>query len=256
VSATIGDKLPVNAHTEQKSATSSSMHFAGLLTLLIGCAMLLVARLVYLTIADPLRFPINTVKIEASYQHISRKELETVLAPNLEASFFSFAVTKLQNTLNALEWVDSALVERIWPDTVHITLVEKEPVARFGDKLLTEKGQAFNRGDNYSGSELPLLKGPETQIARLLQVYKKLGKILSDYGLHASELQLRENQAWVVTLDTGVKLYLGKKAMALRLLRFCKAYPAVFAEKIEWLASVDMRYPRGMAVRWKQQTEQ
>lgn len=246
----------MNAHLEQKPQTSSSMHFAGLLTLLIGCAMLLAARLVYLTIADSQRFPINTVKIEASYQHITRKELEEVLAPNLEASFFSFAVTKLQNTLNGLEWVDSALVERIWPDTVHITLVEKEPVARFGDKLVTEKGQLFSKGANYSGNELPLLKGAESQLNRLLQVYQKLGKILSDYGLHAVELQLRENQAWIVTLDTGVKLYLGKKAVELRLLRFCKAYPAVFAEKIDWLASVDMRYPRGMAVRWKQQTEQ
>jgi cell division protein FtsQ len=102
---------------------------------------------------------------------------------------------------------------------------------------------------------MPRLKGPLSQQTEVLQVYEKLSKILTMYGLNATGLHLRDNQSWVLLMDNEVKIYLGKKELEARLLRFCKAYPAVFAQKADQLASVDLRYPRGMAVQWKQQTE-
>jgi len=74
------------------------------------------------------------------------------------------------------------------------------------------------------------------------------------YGLQTAALQLRDNQAWELTLANGVQLRLGKRSLENRLLRFCKAYSAVFADKSDQLFSVDLRYPRGMAVQWKPQT--
>ena len=120
---------------------------------------------------------------------------------------------------------------------------------------MTEDGKLFNEGTVPKDINMPKLKGPQTQQAEVLQVYEKLSKILSTYGLNAVGLHLRDNQSWILLLGNDVKIYLGKKELAARLLRFCKAYPAVFAEKLEQLASVDLRYPRGMAVQWKQQTE-
>ena len=49
-------------------------------------------------------------------------------------------------------------------------------------------------------------------------------------------------------------LRLGKRDLELRLQRFCRAYPVVFADKPDELSSVDLRYARGMAVQWKQQS--
>ena len=99
---------------------------------------------------------------------------------------------------------------------------------------------------------LPHLLGPESQQKEVLQNYEKLSKLLSTYGLSASALKLRKNQAWELSLTNGILLRLGKQDMELRLRRFCKAYPAVFADKPEQLSSVDLRYARGMAVQWKQ----
>jgi cell division protein FtsQ len=245
----------VNAQVTEMSTKTNSLRYAGLLTLLIALAMLLMARLCYLYIAEPSRFPINKVNIAASYQHITHQELETVLSSYLNASYFSLPVTRLQNALNALDWVESALVERVWPDSLKIILVEKKPVAIWGDQLLTEEGQLFKQGAAHLGYNVPKLRGPESQYLEVLQVYQKLGKILTTYGLYAETLQLRDNHAWILTLANGVQIHLGKKSLETRLLRFCKAYPAVFAEKVDQLASVDLRYPRGMAVQWKQQTE-
>ncbi len=77
---------------------------------------------------------------------------------------------------------------------------------------------------------------------------------MTTYGLRVAALQLRENQAWELSLTNGIQLQLGKRDMEKRLLRFCRAYPTVFADKPEQLARVDLRYARGMAVQWIQQT--
>ena len=121
---------------------------------------------------------------------------------------------------------------------------------------MTADGKVFNQGVVNNDMNLPKLFGPESQQIMVLQVYEKLGKILSTYGLKATGLYLRDNQSWVLSIGNDVQIFLGKKDLEARVLRFCKAYPAVFAEKSDQLASVDLRYPRGMAVQWKQQTGQ
>ncbi|HAT1660067.1 TPA: cell division protein FtsQ/DivIB [Legionella pneumophila] len=232
---------------------SVGLRYLTIMGLLILSALLLAGRLGYLYLADAERFPITTIKVAATYEHITHKELENVLAKYLDASFFLLSVKGLQSELNSMSWIDTAYVERVWPDTLKIKLTEKKPVAIWGNALMTRDGKLFNQGSVPSDLDIPKLKGPQSQQLEVLQVYEKLSKILSSYGLNASGLYLRDNQSWVLLLNHNVKIYLGKKELEERLLRFCKAYPAVFAEKADQLAGVDLRYPRGMAVQWKQQ---
>ncbi|HAT7936179.1 TPA: cell division protein FtsQ/DivIB [Legionella pneumophila] len=232
---------------------SVGLRYLTIMGLLILSALLLAGRLGYLYLADAERFPITTIKVAATYEHITHKELENVLAKYLDASFFLLSVKGLQSELNSMSWIDTAYVERVWPDTLKIKLTEKKPVAIWGDALMTRDGKLFNQDSVPSDLDIPKLKGPQSQQLEVLQVYEKLSKILSSYGLNASGLYLRDNQSWVLLLNHSVKIYLGKKELEERLLRFCKAYPAVFAEKADQLAGVDLRYPRGMAVQWKQQ---
>lgn len=237
-----------------KNNDASGLRYVCILSLLIISALLLAGRLTYLFIADAERFPITTIKVAASYDHITHKDLENILAKHVGASFFALPVGRLQDEFSNLNWIDSAYVERVWPDTLKIKLVEKKPVAVWGNSLMTADGRLFNEGSIPTDLNVPHLDGPIEQQNEVLQVYEKLSKILSSYSLSASGLQLRENQSWVLSLVNGTKIYLGKKELEARLLRFCKAYPAVFAEKADQLTSVDLRYPRGMAVQWKQQT--
>ncbi len=234
------------------SMETERLRYASLLTLLILCALLLTARLIYLFLADAQRFPIGTVKVAATYQHITRKQLESVLSNYLHTSYFSLPVRRLHADLVALDWSDRVYIERIWPDTLKITLVEKSPVAVWNDALMTNTGELFNSGKEQTETTLPRLSGPAHQQTDVLQIYQKLSKLLSTYGLHAASLQLRDNQAWELALSNGVQIRLGKRELEKRLLRFCRAYPVVFADKPEKLYSVDLRYARGMAVRWKE----
>ncbi|KTC82395.1 cell division protein FtsQ [Legionella cherrii] len=240
---------------KNRDVDSGNLRYISWLLVLSLSAVFLAFRLGYYYLSDAERFPITTIKVAANYEHVTHKELEAVLGKYLSASFFTISVSGLQKELNEMNWIDTATVERVWPDTLKIRLVEKKPVAIWDNALMTEDGRLFNEGAVPAGLNIPQLKGPPSQQAEVLQVYEKLSKILSMYGVNATGLHLRENQSWVLLLSNDIKIYLGKKELEERLLRFCKAYPAVFAEKIEQLSSVDLRYPRGMAVQWKQQTE-
>lgn len=244
----------MNENTELINIESGELRYIVLLLLLITSALLLAGRLAYVYLADAERFPITTIKVAASYQHVTHQELEKVLARYVSTSFFLLPVSRLQHELNAMDWVDTVFVERVWPDTLKIKLVEKNPVAIWDDALMTTDGTIFNHGEIPLDLNLPKLKGPLSQQLEVLQIYEKLSKILSKYDIKAAGLHLRDNQSWVLLLGNNLKIYLGKKELEERLLRFCKAYPAVFAEKSDQLSSVDLRYPRGMAVQWKQQT--
>ena len=230
------------------NADSGRLRYASFLMVLVAAAFVLAARLLYLYMASPQRFPINTVKIVCKYQHITHQQLESVLANYLSSSFFTLSVRRLYADLAAFDWANKVQIERIWPDTLKIILIEKIPAATWNNALITAKGEIFNKGGVLTDSSLPHLTGPANQHKEVLQVYKKMSKILAVYGLHAAALEWRDNHAWELTLANGLRLRLGKRDLEMRIIRFCKAYPAVFAERADQLISVDLRYPRGMAV--------
>jgi cell division protein FtsQ len=226
----------------------------GLLTVLMGSAFALLSHLGYLFLADTSHFPINTVKIAANFQHISRQQLEGLLSNYQQYSFYSLPTSQLQRELQSMDWADQVWVSRVWPDSLNIKLVEKEPIARWNSSLITLDGRLFNVSKVDEGLRLSKLFGPFSQKNDVLQIYLKLSKLLSGFGLSVASLQLHENQAWDLSLTNGIMLRLGKQDLEKRLIRFCKAYQANLATKLEQLVSVDLRYERGMAVQWRQQT--
>lgn len=227
------------------------------LSMSVVCAVLLVARLAYIYLADPENYPINTFKIVANYQHITREQLETIFEKYTHDGFFSISVSRLKTDLSTLAWVDAIQVERIWPDTLKVKVEEKKPIAIWNHVLMTNDGQLFDLSPiewqkEAAEGNLPELSGPKDQQMDVLQMFQKLSKLSVSYSLRANSLALRDNQSWELGLANGVLLRLGKRDMELRLLRFCQAYPAVFADKIEQLLAVDLRYIHGMAAQWKE----
>lgn len=219
---------------------------------LFTLACLLLTRLLYIYLGNTERYPINTIKMIASYEHISHQQLENILASYLTKSFFTLPVNQLYHTLTQLPWAEEIDIERIWPDTLKIVLKEKRPLATWNDVILTTQGDII--ADQTAAAEshsLPHLSGPPQDLTDVLQMYKKMSKILSIYGLSVGTLERRQNHAWEMTLKNGIVLKLGKQDIPERLTRFCKAFPTVFAEKAEQLVSVDLRYPEGMAVKWQ-----
>ncbi len=125
--------------------------------------------------------------------------------------FFSLPVWQLQHKLNALEWIDQADIARIWPDTLKITLTEKRPIAYWNEAMITADGVLLLKDSQVMDKNLPILNGPEQDSQYVLQIYKKLSKLLLDFDMQMSGMRLYKNSAWEIKLTNGVELQLGEK---------------------------------------------
>lgn len=235
-----------------ENSLNKSFKHTSLLVGLILIALFLGVRLIHLFLADNLRFPINTIKITAAYQNIERRDLEQVLSKYNGHSFFSLPRAKLRQDLLNLPWSKEAMVEKVWPDIIKVTLIEKTPVAVWNHSYITEDGQIYDIKDQEDTFSLPILSGPDNQQLKVLQIYQKLSKLLIKQGLDASSLILNGNQTWELSLSNGIRLHLGQQDIEERLQRFLQAYALVFTERKGATCVVDLRFQHGMTVRWNQ----
>jgi cell division protein FtsQ len=222
------------------------------LTGLTIAAIVLLCRLVYVYLGDPVRFPISTIKIIAPYRHISHQQLETILSKYSEESFFILSVHRLYQDLMQLPWVHTIDIERQWPDSIKITIKEQRPIALWNGEILTHTGTTIqDKTAIQEFAQLPHLSGPPSNQTTILKMYQSINPLLQPIHLRIDALFQRDNQAWEASLDNGITLKLGKKDTYERMTRFIKAYPLLSSHP-EGILSIDLRYPKGMAVQWKQ----
>ncbi len=233
-----------------KNTESKQLYSLRGLGVMMLLALLLLIRVCWLYFSDSARFPINKVQVAASYQHISHADLESVVSPHLQKSYFSLSLKSLQADISGLAWVDQVELDKIWPDKLKIKVVEKQPVARFNRQLITENGQVFKGKTNGDADSLPMIIAPGEQKLIVLQAYSKFSKILSDANLKIARLRVGKNQSWQLTLANGIELYLGKEDVEKRLKRFSRAYPQLLAKNSGQPVRVDLRYSHAMAVQW------
>lgn len=219
---------------------------------LIFIAIILAVRVVYIFLADQVRFPVSTVKIIAKFSHLERKDLEIILSHYKQYSFFTLPLSKIHKDLSNINWVKEITVQRVWPDTIKITVVEKNAVAIWGNNFLTEEGELYPIKQNQSEFNLPKLSGPDNHHLKVLQIYQKLSKLLATDDFIISSLELDTNNNWELKLTNGIKLNLGQDDIEDRFVKFLKAYKVVFRNTTTQNALVDLRFPHGMTIKWNQ----
>lgn len=219
-------------------------------------ASILMIRLFMMLVTDASFFPINRLKIKSSYKYITREQVEATLLPFTSQSFLSLSTQALSQAIKQNSWIDEVKVKKIWPDRVDIQIYERFPVAFWNQELLTQKGILFQPENKFALRNLPHLYGPKNQQLDVLHIYKKLSKLLKEQDLYIAKIKLRENQSWTMMLTNGIVLELGKNDIDLRVRRFAKVYPKLFAAKFDQVSTVDLRYSKGMAVKWRKLDDQ
>ncbi len=206
-------------------------------------------------------FPISVVKVEADYTHLSQEELQQTISNDLPASFWTVDVRSLRSRLQAITWVQSVDIKKIWPETLKIRVNEKKAMARWGkDGLLSEQEEIFypdNKKNVPNASEqLPILYGPPEQVKNVVQQYNTMEKMLSTKDMSIKMLYMSRSGAWTIRLTNGTMLLLGRDVPLERLKRFLHAYNSIFLDikpedgQIRFARRIDLRYPHGMAIAW------
>jgi len=201
-------------------------------------------------------FPFTNVKIYGAHA-LSHEELQRIVLPFLHHGFFTISIEALHDRLLQNPWISRVVVRRKWPDELTILLEERVPIARWNKAtLLSTRGELFvpeeMTSDLHKASyqALPSLIGPLNQHVLMLGYFQNINRLLQTIHVRIRELDLNAHATWKLTLDNGIVLYIGYKDVLTRVGQFAKVYPKLLNEEKGVIASVDLRYPNGMAVQW------
>lgn len=197
-------------------------------------------------------FPIRYVRIEGVFQYLSKDDVKTTIEPLIAQGFFAADMQVIHHAVLALAWVDTADVERVWPDAISVKVTEKKPYLRWGTtSLMTEAGVIFTPKSLAPFQQLKLLIGPAQQPEKVLEIMKGVTMTLADQAMTLQEFSINNRWSWKIKLDSGLEILLGRDEQLKKLQRFLKTLSLLGQEKVNTMAVVDLRYPNGYAVSWK-----
>lgn len=196
-------------------------------------------------------FPIKSVQV-VGLQHISQTEMKDALRPLVMRGFFSVNVETIHDRLLQMPWVADALVRRRWPDMVDVLVRERVPLAQWNrNSLLSADGELFAPKDMAKQASLADFVGPDGQQITMLKYFVKINRILTPIHVKISYLELTPDMSWKLKLDSGMVLKVGYSDILTDLTHFVKVYSKIVGERAKDVEYIDLRYPNGMAVKWK-----
>ncbi len=191
---------------------------------------------------------------------VSRAEMLPVFGEDIGRNIFFVPLNERRKQLEAIPWVQRATVMRLLPDQIHVTIVERQPVAfvRQGqqvglvdaDGVLLTMPPAMMAQHNYS---FPVVTGidPSQPLAMRkarMAVYERLLGELDANNQHLSEqiseIDLTDPQdARVLMPEQGTDIlgHFGDDRFLERYQRY-KAHIAEWRQQYPKLAAVDLRY--------------
>ena len=253
----------MHAAALQPHEMPSDIRWMQAVTQLLGWVMVALAVAAALTwVSRQPFFQIRQVRIEGELQ---RNNLPTVRAnalPRIHGDYFSVDLIRARQVFETVPWVRKAVVRRVWPNELRVTLEEHRPAAYWShderdDQLVNIQGEVFdvNIGD-VEDEHLPTLKAPThataDQAQQMLQMLGRLRTVLAPLGSEIDTLELNDRGNWIVTLDDDAVIYLGRGEIPdviERASRFVRTLPQLQAQYGQPLASADLRYPKGYAVK-------
>ena len=215
-------------------------------------ALLLVLAGALAGLAWALDRPVRVISMDGSFQRVSPGQIEKAVAPFAHAGFMSADLDSIQNAVEALPWVEHARIQRRWPNSLHVTVVEQTAAARWGESgLLNTRGELFVRSATHVPAELPHLSGPDGTESQVAQRFLAVQGRMLEAGMRIAALRLDERGAWEMDLDSGVTVRLGRREVDERIDRFIHTASQVIAHRLNEISYVDMRYSNGFAIGWR-----
>jgi cell division protein FtsQ len=215
---------------------------------------------------EPAALPVRVVNVDGAIHRLSAKVLAQTVTEHLQSGLLTQDLCALRHAVQALPWVRSASLRRVWPDQLQLVVTEHEPVARWGtDGLVTADGLVFRPEAESLPAGLPQLSAlalpgdtapdasrstevDDVKAPSVVTNYRRWSERLAPLGLKVAALTLDARGAWTLQLSNGLRLDLGAERVEDRLGRFARTYPQLAeAGRAE---VVDLRYANGLAVRW------
>jgi cell division protein FtsQ len=231
-------------------------------TALMALAIGLVLAAVLAVLARQPLFVIRQMTLEGDLQRNNLATVRANVLPRVAGSYFQVDLRQTREVFESVPWVRRALVQRVWPNQLHVTLEEHRPAAYWrhaerDDQLVNVQGEVFdaNVGD-VEDQPLPVLNAPSNatadQARQMLDMLARLKPVLAPLNAEILALRLNDHGSWSVALDSDATIELGRgeaEEVLERTQRFVRTLPQLQRQYGQPLAYADLRYPKGYAVK-------
>jgi cell division protein FtsQ len=196
--------------------------------------------------------PIKHVRIEGSLNYVTQEEVSEALSGVVETGYFSMNTDEIVKQVTDIEWVKQARIRRVWPDTIVLSVVEQHPAATWNKtKLLNADGEVFEPIFDKASLNLPSLSGINSDSKSVLAELQRIDLSVKSIGLSVKQLALAEHGSWDAVMSNGVRIKAGNQLPEQKISKSLMLLSSLDGDLLEHLNEVDLRYPNGVAVTWK-----
>jgi cell division protein FtsQ len=233
----------------------------GVALLVFVFALLALAAAAVRWVARSPMFTLRAITLDAALQRTNLASVRANALPRLQGNFFSVDLEASRHAFESVPWVRRAVVRRIWPDRLAVTLEEHQAAAYWQgdgnqDRLVNTHGEIFeaNLGD-VEDEGLATLAGPDVRSAQMLSMLRRLTPTLAPLGDDLQTLRLSSRGSWRVEFEGGATVELGRGSddeVLSRTERFVRTLAVVatrFGSGPHALQTADLRHPDGYALR-------
>jgi len=205
---------------------------------------------VTLLLAQLINKDVNQLQIEATFAHVSEEDIRTQLQGVFPDGFVYLDVSKVNERLIELPMISSVQVEKIWPDTLKVSVQEEKPVATWnGSSMVSQQGEILPLA--LAQLQLPQLQGSEGESRMVMQHFQLFNRWGKRHQLNLISLNSTAS-GWQLTYKNSLQIWLDN-AQAMHGLQQLESVLQQF--QLERIQRIDMRYEQGFAVAWKDQAQ-
>lgn len=227
--------------------------------LFVLVAVIFAAGVVTWLVRQPV-FSVQSIRVEGD---VARNSVSTIRAnalPQITGNYFTLDLRQSQRAFQAVPWVRQAVVSRLWPNRLAVSLEEHHAAALWSaeegsDQLVNTFGEVFhaNVGD-VEDEALPTLHGPDGSAPKVLAMYHQLRPVFERLEMTLDTLTLSGRGSWHARFDSGAEIELGRgneQELVARVERFASTVSQVMARYQRPLVFADLRHNDGYALRLK-----
>ncbi len=142
------------------------------------------------------------------FENANEAEILSALGPVIGSSLLQFDPYAARARVEELGWVRTAAVSRLWPDTVHVSVREREAAAVWqlagAMHLIDEDGAIIREVDAYEYSNLPLIVGAGAPASAAGMLRALRGEAVL-WGRAAALIRVGDRR-WTVRLKSGADI--------------------------------------------------
>ena len=206
-------------------------------------------------------FTIESIHIEGSQYRVDPRIIERTAWRSVHGNYFSVNLNAIEEQLKEIPGIYAVAVRRVWPGALRILITESEGLAKWSE-LRPDASWGAERFVNLPLGrvlgQIPELSGPAKRRQAVLNTYLETDRRLWPLGLEITAVNLTHAGDWTFRIrssqfdaSVGFLLVVGRQDPVVKVSDFAQVFEVALDGQADSIAAVDLRYPSGLAVRWK-----